>query len=463
VTSLVDQLDAIQSRLHALARMHNVPGATLAVSQGDVCLEFATGVVNRNTGVETTTDSLFQIGSNTKIMTTVLVLQLVDSGDVALDAPVRRYIPTFALAKPGAEQVTLRHLLTHTSGMQGDYFEGFGRGDDSVGRYVHGLKRIDFVHRPGQMWSYCNSGFVVAGHVVERVTGLPFHQLLAERICKPLELQHTTVLIEEMISSRCAVGHVVGPDKQPRVPRLVVMEAAHVPAGSRTVSTAAELVRFTRMLLAGGTTPDGARILSEKSARAMEEIQVERPSGADNRTFQGIGWRISDLDGRRLIGHGGGTIGQLSVLEAFPELDLVVVLLTNSTTGGALWEDLGDWLFDNLAGVHLPKVPKAADPVPELDLEAYAGVYERLGLRCDVTAEGDHLAIRIGLSGPIAELQGGPPPPPADLRPVNRQSFAAVVEGERLLVTFLEFRRGRPGYLIFGGRVCRRTRARSRA
>lgn len=96
--TLVDHLDGIQSRLDALARIHHVPGAVLAVSQGDVVLDFATGVINRNTGVETTTEALFQIGSNTKLMTTTLVMQLVDSGEIELDAPVRRYVPSFKLA-----------------------------------------------------------------------------------------------------------------------------------------------------------------------------------------------------------------------------------------------------------------------------------------------------------------------------------------------------------------------------
>ena len=186
MTTLVAHLDDIQHRLDALARQHHVPGAVLAVRKGDEALDFATGVINSRTGVGTTTDAVFQIGSNTKLLTTTLVMQLADTGDVDLDEPVRRYVPAFELAERGAAgKITLRHLLTHASGIQGDYFEGFGRGDDAIERYVSSLKKIDLIHRPGQMWSYCNSGFVLAGHVVERVTGLPYHQALRERICEP--------------------------------------------------------------------------------------------------------------------------------------------------------------------------------------------------------------------------------------------------------------------------------------
>ncbi|SRR6266496_2788695 len=86
MTTLVAHLDDIQHRLDALARRHHVPGAVLAVSQGDETLDFATGVINRSTGVDSTTDTVFQIGSNTKLLTATLIMQLVDAGEVDLDA-----------------------------------------------------------------------------------------------------------------------------------------------------------------------------------------------------------------------------------------------------------------------------------------------------------------------------------------------------------------------------------------
>ena len=93
----------------------------------------------------------------------------------------------FALADPtAANEITIRHLLTHTSGIQGDYFKGFGRGDEAVERYVASLADVDLVHRPGQLWSYCNSGYVVAGRVAEVIAATPYNQLLKEKICHPL-------------------------------------------------------------------------------------------------------------------------------------------------------------------------------------------------------------------------------------------------------------------------------------
>jgi CubicO group peptidase (beta-lactamase class C family) len=448
-------LDDIQRRLDALARQHHVPGAALAVSRGDELLEFATGVISTRTGVAATTDTVFQIGSNTKLMTTTLIMQLVEAGRVDLDTPVRRYVPSLELAEPGvADEITLRHLLTHTSGIEGDYFAEFGRGDDATARYVDSLATVGLIHRPGQLWSYCNAGFVLAGYVVEQLTGQPFWAVLRERICEPLGLDSVTALAEEMIARRCAVGHRPGPGGVPMVPPVVIMGMASVPAGSRVVSTAADLAAFARMHLGDGTAPDGTRLLSAASVAAMQEAQAARPTSTVAPTAQGLGWVLADWSGRRVLGHGGGTIGQTSFLQAIPDRDLVVALLTNSAGGERLWRPLGRWLFETLADVPMPAVPRPADPAPELRLADYAGTYERLGARYEVAVEDGQLVLRAEFLGALAEL-AGTTQPPARLRAVTGEAFHAASAAGESLVRFLEFREGRPDYL-FTGRVARR-------
>src|SRR6185437_6389964 len=166
--SLAESLEGIEDAVHAAAERYRVPGAALAIRRGDDVVEVATGVVNKATGVETTTDSVFQIGSITKVFTTTLMMQLVDEGRVKLDEPVCTYLPEFLLANIGyAKAITVRHLLTHTSGMDGDYFRDTGRGADAVDRYVYSLGALPSLHAPGEMWSYCNSGFAVAGRIIE--------------------------------------------------------------------------------------------------------------------------------------------------------------------------------------------------------------------------------------------------------------------------------------------------------
>lgn len=463
--TLFGQLRNVQDVLDLLARRNGVPGATLAVGLGDEVYDFATGVLNVDTGVETTPTSVFQIGSNTKVFTTTLIMQLVDAGQVDLDKPVRRYLNDFALAdSTAAEEITVRQLLTHTSGIQGDYFEGFGRGDDAIQRYVASLADIDLIHRPGQMWSYCNSGFVVAGRLAEVVTSTPYSKLLQGKICQPLRLPRTTVLAEEMVAQRCAVGHVPGPGGRPIVPPTVVMEYAHAPAGARTTAVAAELVRFVQMHLQSGVGPFGDRVLSAESVAAMQQVQVAKPPVSTSPVAaQGLGWRMEEWDGKRVIGHGGGTIGQLSFVECIPEEGLVIALLTNSVNGGSIWRDLGRWLFEELAGVKMAGPLEPLETPPKVNLANYTGTYERLGARQVVSEDGDGLVVQTEFTDVPEELRPPEPPPPVKFRPIDDERFGSRHTGISDVVVFQDFERGRPGYLLAGGRVARRTSGRRRS
>jgi CubicO group peptidase (beta-lactamase class C family) len=163
-------LPDLQRWLDEAASRHDVPGAAVAVGAGDDLAEAATGVVNRDTGVEATADSVFQIGSVTKVWTASLVLQLVDDGLVDLDAPVRRYLPEFGVVDAAAsETVTVRQLLSHTGGFDGDLFEDTGRGDDALDRLLAFMRTgAAQVHPPGELFSYCNAGYCVLGALVAK-------------------------------------------------------------------------------------------------------------------------------------------------------------------------------------------------------------------------------------------------------------------------------------------------------
>ncbi len=201
MATLASKIVDVQTALDALARQHKVPGAALGIASGDERIELVSGVANVNTGVPVTTSTLFQIGSNTKVYTATLVMQLVDEGLVDLDAPVRKYLPELKLGDPkAAPKITVRMLLTHTSGIEGDYFVDHGRGDEGIERYVEALSGIGNVYPPGEMWSYCNSGWVVAGRLVEKLRGAPYHKVLHDRLLTPIGAATTTLLMEEMLA-----------------------------------------------------------------------------------------------------------------------------------------------------------------------------------------------------------------------------------------------------------------------
>src|SRR3954467_9532037 len=201
-----------QDRLALLADKHGVPGATLAILDREEVGEAAYGVLNIRTGVETTTDSLFQIGSISKVWTATLIMQLVDEGLLDLDAPVVTYLPDFKVADPEVTRtVTTRHLLAHTSGIDGDHFLDTGRGDDCVEKYVASCAELKQNHPLGATMSYCNSGYTVLGRILEVLRGQTWDTILRERLFAPLGLKTAGTLPEEALLHRAAVGHMTPP------------------------------------------------------------------------------------------------------------------------------------------------------------------------------------------------------------------------------------------------------------
>jgi CubicO group peptidase (beta-lactamase class C family) len=194
----------LQALLDESAERHGVPGAAVAVGAGGELIEAATGVVNRDTGVATTADSVFQIGSVTKVWTASLVMQLVAERAVELDAPVRSYLPAFGvLDGTASESVTVRELLSHTGGFEGDLFEDTGRGDDALGRLIAWMHtNAGQVHPPGALHSYCNSGFCVLGAMVAELRGGTWEAVLRERLIEPLGVTHMALFADEAILFR---------------------------------------------------------------------------------------------------------------------------------------------------------------------------------------------------------------------------------------------------------------------
>ncbi|NEB81025.1 serine hydrolase, partial [Streptomyces sp. SID14478] len=393
-----------QRRLAELAARHRVPGAVLGIRRGADVVEAAYGVLNKDTGVATTTDSLFQIGSITKVWTATMVMQLVDEGRLDLDAPLTDVLPGLRLSDPATTQkVTMRHLLTHTSGIDGDVFTDTGRGDDCLEKYVEQLDGAAQNHPLGATFSYCNSGYVLAGRVIEQLTGMTWDRALRERLCAPLGLAHTVTLPEEALRFRTAIGHAAEGEEDPRPAPVWGLNRSAGPAGLIT-ATAADVLAFARMHLAAGAAPDGSRVLSPEAARVMTEQQVALPDPHTLGDSWGLGWIRFDVGGRRLIGHDGNTIGQSAFLRILPDEDLAVTLLTNGGAAHDLYLELFREIFAELADVALPQPLEPPVVRPAVDVSRHLGRYERAGARIEILDGPDGPLLRHTATGPLAEL-----------------------------------------------------------
>ncbi len=367
----------VQDRLPSLLAENQVPGAALAVSVGGQVREHAAGLLSKATGVEATVDSLFQVGSITKVWTATLLMQLVEAGQLDLDAPVRRYVPDLRLADESAgAQITTRQLMCHTAGFEGDLFTDTGDGDDCVEKYVATLATVAQLFPPGAMFSYNNAGYCVLGRIVEVLRGKPFDACLRDHLFKPLALTHAATSANEAILHRVAVGHIQpAPDADPVPAPVWALMRSNAPAGSVLSMRPRDLLTFARMHVAGGKAADGTVVLSPASVKAMAEPQVKVPAPGVMAIAWGLGWEIYDLPGGTVIGHDGDTIGQSAFLRVVPERDVAIALLTNGGNPGAVYDEIFGDLLRELAGVELPTQPTPPAEPAQVDARRYLGTY----------------------------------------------------------------------------------------
>jgi CubicO group peptidase (beta-lactamase class C family) len=382
----------VTGRLPALLAEHKVPGAAVGVYARGEVFDFASGVLSHATGVEATADSVFQIGSITKTWTATLVMQLADEGRLDLDAAVARYLPDFALADgEAARAITVRQLLCHTAGFEGDIFTDTGWNDDCVEKYVATLKTDPQLFPPGAMFSYNNAGYCVLGRVVEVLRDQPFDQALREHLFAPLGLAHAATDANSAILFRAAVGHLPSPEEGglPVPAPMWSLAKSNAPAGAMLAMRPRDLLAFARMHLGGGTAEDGTRVLSAASVRAMRDKQVTLPPLGLMGTHWGLGWELFDWPGGLVFGHDGGTIGQNAFLRAVPDRDVAIALLTNGGNPIALYTEVFGHLLRELAGVDLPAFPVPPAAPRRVDATRYLGTYENSVGRAEVTQDGD--------------------------------------------------------------------------
>ncbi|WP_084614184.1 serine hydrolase domain-containing protein [Nakamurella lactea] len=451
------KLDAAhwRARLAELIDTYRVPGASLGILRDGAITDVSAGVLSKATGVPATPDSVWQIGSISKVWTATLIMQLVDQGKIGLDQPVVEILPDFKVADPEVTaEVTVRHLLTHTSGIDGDVFTDTGRGDDCVGEYVAQLTGVEQNHPLGATWSYCNSGYILLGGIIEKVTGKIWDAALTEQLITPLGLQATVTLPEQALLHRAAVGHVGEPGADPRPTPQMLLPRSAGPAGLITARTH-DLLCFARMHLAGGVTADGRRLLSVDSARQMTEHQADVP---DPYTLGGgswgLGWIRFDWNGTELIGHDGSTIGQNAFLRILPGQDFAVALFTNGGDSKGLFQQLYAEIFAELADTAIPpKFEPPAEP-PTVDITPWLGRYERASLHTEIFLEDGKPVLKETAVGPLAELDPDAGSHELPLVAVSDNLFAAhVAEIDSWMpVTFYQLDNG-ARYVHYGVRA----------
>ena len=418
----------LEERLDRCLRDHRIPGASIAVLHADQWHEAIAGVVNFDTGVPVTPDTVFMIGSITKPFTALLLMQLMDEGNVELDVPAIRYLPEVEIEDSQLpDEITVRRLLNHTSGIDGDFFIDTGRNDDALERYVSELGRTRYLHPPGRMRAYNNAAYAMVGRIIEKATGQPFCQVLRERVLLPLGIGDSVLSPEEFLKYRSAVGHVLDQETDGiSIAHPTVGEFNHVPAGTLVSMSARSLATFGRVIVDRGVTTGGRRLVSEAGLEAMEQPLT----GVVPEVTRSHVWECEPMGDARLLSHFGGTCGQNSWLGVVPERELVIAVLTNYFSGAFnVLQEIVPWILSELAGLELAAhVAEQTDGPPDIDLDLLVGSYHRFAMDVEITREKN--GLRVHVDDHERELDLGPDPS-YPLTPLSESSF--LIEGQQLL------------------------------
>ena len=445
-------LEDLQNVVSKAVEGKQLPAASVAVLTGGEITTAAAGVLSTKTQVEADPDTLFQIGSTSKLYTATLIMQLVDEGKASLDAPVRTYLPDFKVADAEAsEQITVRHLLTHTSGFDGgDHFVDTGRGDDAVQRYVATLAELEQITPPGKYWSYNNAGFTTLGRIIEVLTGQTWDDALRSKLLEPAGLEQSVTLAEDALLFRTAVGHLPDPSGSTVPVKSWGMGRSAGPAGG-ICSTASDVVRFAQCHI------DGTKIISPETSALMRTVQIDMNGGDEDGADCGLAWMLSTHEGLGLAGHNGGTVGQASFFTSVPERGFALSILMNGPTAAVVGPEIAGYVFQEVLGVPAPapRTPGLPSDPPDVDLSNYEGRYERRSVHTTIF-RGEDGGLMAGMEYVNIPYELTPPPP-MPVRAIDASTFVAMAGDQvAMAIRFFDFdEEGRPG-LLFAGRMGRR-------
>lgn len=323
----------------------HLPGvAALVIKDGKPVLRKAYGMANLELDVELRPEHVFRIGSTTKLFTASAIMLLVDEGKIDLNMPLSTYLRD---TPPHWSKVTIEHLVTHTSGIpdltvDSGYWRTRARLDHSLDELIAPVRERPLLSEPGSAFKYNNTGFILLGKVIESVSGMEYYDFVERRISRPLELKHTGDGSDKKLIPGLVTGYRLGP--APAWP--IANSTLHAAGGM--VSTVDELATFMLALQNG-------KIVSPGGVARMNTSYV-LPNGES--TGYGLGEWVREVNGNRLVGHGGYILNFYSQLEMDIDAGIVAVTLHNGDKFGGDNEELSKKL------IALAQGKAVSEPVP---------------------------------------------------------------------------------------------------
>ena len=372
-------------------KAHDVPGFTIGVvKHGTVVYARAFGVKSLDSREKLTTSSLFHQASLTKPVVATCIVQLVEKGKISLDDPIIRYLPYFKLADEQYKAITIRHMVTHTSGMPDvqDYeWNNPVYDDGALERYVRGLSSQPLIAAPGETYRYSNMAYEVLGDLIAKVSGMSFEVYVHKNILVPLNMPHSTLLKREADPKLMSAPHVKEGD-QVAVSAVYPYNRKHAPS-STLISNTLDMSRWALANLNRGEL-DGQRILKASTYDVMWQPGTDVDAGI------GMSWKLSRHGHLQIVSHGGRDTGFRSCILLVPDKSLGIVVSTNydrtpidPIMDAALTVALGE--------AFAPHGERKAISVAPAILKEYVGAYQIAPqVVLNVTLEDERLLTQTG-------------------------------------------------------------------
>lgn len=354
---------ALEAAIDAFARSvldeQQAPGLSIGIARGgETLLIRGYGLANLEHQVPATGDTVFRIGSVTKQFTAAAILLLAEDGRLGLDDTLDQYFPDF----PRGSEVTIRHLLQHTSGISNyTSLNGFMQGtaplEHDAARMVAYIASADPLYDfdPGTGWSYSNSGYMFLDYIAEQAAGQPLADFLKDRIFDPLGMNDTRMDDASEIVPGRAQGYDAAPDSPYGFTNASYLSLS-VAAGAGAIrSTPRDLIVWMQALLGGDVVSADSLAMMLEPARltdgSLASAFLVDPHPALAGMDYGFGIMTGERHGRRFIGHGGSINGFNASLIHYPDEDTTIVLLVNTIGPAARGAPvIAEAVFEALAG-----------------------------------------------------------------------------------------------------------------
>ncbi len=379
------RFDEISDLIEAKMAEYRITGVAFGLSKNGASQLRGFGLTNIDNPQPVTPDTVFPIASISKTVVGTALMRLHDQGRIDVEAPVREYITNFQVEDAETTRdLRIWHLMTHTPGWEGQLGTP-DRGSATLANFTDGLTDLPQLARPGEVWSYNNAGWGVAGRLLEVVADSTIGEALRDLVFEPLGLDRAFSRTGEAMSYRFAAPH------REQGGRTVVNHAfqlpANVSAGGCTMSIE-NMIRYLEFHLGDGAAPGGTRLLSRASLEAMRTARVQKNSSTDE---MGLGWHLRTLDGVLTGQHGGTLGGHCLHAQLVPERNLCFSILTNHRDGWRLNEDVATVILDSYEGLALApgqmtggnrggneRMSLHAEPLAtQPSLDEYVGLYKR--------------------------------------------------------------------------------------